>query len=162
MALALFAAGFLAANSLVNASQTWLPGDRLYGLKTAQEALALDLTASPARRASLHIQYAERRMLEAQALALEGNFDQLPATVADFSEHVARAVQEVRLAADGNPALGAELAAQLEQTLNGQAALVGLLAQVSPEPGSGQFRLLLSVSQEGLAGLEEVLRWDGG
>lgn len=162
LALALFAAGFLAASSLINASQTWIPGDQLYGLKTAQEKLVLDLTSGSARRASLHIQYAERRLLEAQALALEGRYDQLPEAVEDFSGHVDSAVMNVRLAASRDPALGAQLASQLERSLTDQSALVGLLAGAAPESSSRQLHLLLTVSQEGLASLEEFLLWDGG
>jgi Domain of unknown function (DUF5667) len=151
----LFLSGFLAANSLYAASPTWLPGDPTYFLKLAQEDLSLQLAASPARRASLHIEYAHRRMLEAQALVFEGRYDRLPLTVENFSGHVDSAVSEIRLAAARDPNQAAGLAGGFERTLAGQQDLFSLIASATPNPARLEFLHLMEVSRLGLADLQE-------
>jgi hypothetical protein len=157
----LFAAGFLVASLSIEASQTWLPGDPPYPLKSAQENLALILATSPAKKASLHTEYASRRLLEAQALAFEGRYDQLPATVANFSFQVEAALKASEMTAEINPARGVILATQLERVLRGQSGLVALLAGATPEPGCAEFHRMLDVSQNGLDVLQGLLQPQG-
>ncbi len=157
----LFAAGFLVASGLADAAQTWLPGDPTYFLKSAQEDLALGLATTPFRKASLHSEYANRRLLEAQALAFEGRYEQLPSTVADFSSHVEAALDETIQAAQDDPERGFILATRLKQVLDGQRELVALLASATPRSGSGEFGRVLQVSQTGLEALQDLLNPGG-
>jgi hypothetical protein len=153
----LLAAGFLVANRSLAASRTWLPGDPVYPLKSAQEAAALFFATNPAKKASLHAEFACRRLLEAQALTFEGRYDQLPGAVAGFSSQLEAAVLETQITAEDNPDRGAFLATQLEQALEGQAGLIQILATSTPQPGCDHLHQLLHVSQNGLDELQGLL-----
>ncbi len=156
LAILLFAMGFLTANGLVHASQTWLPGDWTYPLKLGQEQLELSFATTPARRASLHIQFAQRRIMEAQALVFEGRDAQIPATVDNFEKQVGLAVWELQLTSDQNSEQALRLAASMGQMLSSQTSMLGLLAGFTPQPTQAEFRQMLSISKYGLAALEEL------
>lgn len=162
LAFLLFACGFLAADGVVHASRTWLPGDPPYFIKTAQENLALRLSASSARRAALHIEYSRLRMLEAQALVLEGRYDRLPGTVVDFSEHVDLALGEIQRTAFADRKGGGQLAVQLQHALLAQHDLLAVLADASPPSARLEMQRLISISQSILVGLQELDSAMGG
>jgi len=67
-----------------------LPGDGLYGVKRGLEELSLALSASSAGDAALLLDFAERRMAEAQALIDIGREDDLPAALAGYERELDR------------------------------------------------------------------------
>lgn len=156
LAVLLFGTGFLTANGLVHASHTWLPGDWTYPIKIGQEQLELFFAATPARRASLHIEFAQRRIMEAQALVFEGRYAQIPATVDGFEKQVGQAVWELQLTADQNSEQARRLAGGMRQMLSSQISLIGLLADIPPQPTQAEFRQLLQISENGLAALKDL------
>ena len=154
LAVLLFGMGFLTANGLIHASQTWLPGDWAYPLKVGQEHVELFFAATPARRAGVHIEFAQQRLMEAQALVFEGRYDQIPATADDFEEQVGLAVGALQQTADQNSEQARRLAGGMGKMLSSQNNLLVLLAEATPQPTQGEFRRLLSISKNGLAALE--------
>jgi hypothetical protein len=136
---------------LSRASLNWMPGDFSYPLKTAIEDLAVLGSPTAAGDARLHIQYAHRRVLEAQALVLEGRYDDIPETVADFSRHVDRAVASVhRLARQDRPQ-AYRLALELERVLSQQTSMVVLLAGFTPESARPDFERVLTIAEGGVS-----------
>jgi hypothetical protein len=156
LAILLFSTGFLTADSLSAASQTWLPGDPPYPLKVTQERFSLALAVTPARRTSLHIEFARRRMFEAQALVFEGRYEQIPAAVDAFAGHIESALADLSDSVKVDVDQSQALTVRLEQTLSGQVGLVELLADITPSPHRQQLLRLLQVAESGLAELHAL------
>lgn len=147
----------LNAGRVSAASLNWLPGDVGYPVKLAMEGIALLATPSAAGDARLHIQFAQRRLLEAQALVLESRFDQIPATVANFGRHVRGAVAAVDQVARQDRSQAHDLALDLQRVLSKQTALVVLLSGFTPESARADFQHVLSIAEDGVSALQEVL-----
>jgi hypothetical protein len=159
MALAylLLVAMLLTAGRVSRASLNWMPGDIGYPVKTALEDAAVLASPTAAGDARLHIQLAHRRMLEAQALVLEGDFEHLPATVADFSRHVDGAVRSVHRVAQKDRGQAYHLALDLERVLSQQTPMVVLLSGFTPENARPDFQRVLIISESGISGVKQVL-----
>lgn len=72
------AVGTLAVSGIAAASGTAMPGDALYGLKRSQEAAQLQLSGSSAGKGQLYLDFASKRLEEAQSDTGDPNgFNQL-------------------------------------------------------------------------------------
>jgi hypothetical protein len=138
-----FAAIFLVfmlvgSSGIALASQNSLPGDTLYPVKIGLEQAALAVTTNSVDNTRLHIQFAQRRLLEIQSLALEGRYEQIPETVDGFEVQVNQAISDLdHLTADGideHRGAATTLAQSLNDTLREQVGIVGVLANSAPEP----------------------------
>jgi len=90
LALALALALIGSSIGVASAAAGSLPGDELYGVKRGLEELSLALSASSAGDAALLLDFAERRMAEAQALIDIGREDDVPAALAGYERELAR------------------------------------------------------------------------
>jgi len=86
LALALIGSGVGVANAAAGS----LPGDRLYGVKRGLEEVSLALSATRAGDATLLLNFAERRLAEAEALIDIGRDDDLPAALAGYERELGR------------------------------------------------------------------------
>jgi len=85
------------------ASQDALPGDTLYPVKTAVEQAEIAITTDAQTQAELHLELAQERAAEIQALAAEGRLDLIPETAEDMQLHLQQAEQLAQqLAQEGN------------------------------------------------------------
>jgi hypothetical protein len=148
---------FLNAGRVSTASLNWLPGDFVYPVKLAMEGIALLATPGAAGDARLHIQFAHRRLMEAQALVLENRFDQIPATVANFGRHVDGAVRAVDRVAGQDKGQAHDLALDLQRVLSKQTPMVILLSGFTPEDARADFQHVLSISADGVSAMQKVL-----
>ena len=155
--LLLFVTVFYTGRNLVRASNSWLPGDFLYPAKTVLEQVALILTFDPKEDGALHIEYAQRRILEAQALFFEDRYEEVPPTILNFGYHVSGAVLKVNQVAKRDPVKAREMARKLEGVLSGQTHLVLLMAGFSPAPTRVEFERAVQISEEGLIAVQNVL-----
>jgi len=73
------------------ASQDALPGDALYPVKTVVEQAELTFTTDPVTKAELHLEFAQERVAEMQALAAEGQLDRIPDVAVNMQEHLQKA-----------------------------------------------------------------------
>jgi Domain of unknown function (DUF5667) len=147
----------LCAGRISRASLTWLPGDIGYPLKTVMEDFAVFATPTAAGDARLHIEFAHRRTLEAQALVLEGRYEYIPATVANFSRQVDQAVGCVDRLAGKDRSQAYRLALELERVLNQQTPMVVLLSGFTPEGARPDFERVLTIAEGGLSDVQKVL-----
>lgn len=150
----------VSGRNIACALPTWLPGDWGYPLKTASEEATLALSLSPVGDARLHIDYAQRRLLEAQALVLENRHARLTGTVASFTQHAQNAVEKVNQLAPHNRAKAQELALRLQRVLQGQSDLVAILVGISPQPARADLEQVLLVSSESLSAMKDLLSPD--
>lgn len=106
----------LAGTSTVAASTDALPGDTLYGVKTASEEVQLKLTSSQEGKARLQARFAERRAWEMSKLAESGRTDGLRAVATRFGEHLAQ-LEELAARIEAADPASAERIATLRETL---------------------------------------------
>jgi hypothetical protein len=147
----------LSAGRVSRASLTWLPGDIGYPVKIAMENIAVLATPTAAGDARLHIQFAHRRLIEAQALVLEARYDQIPATVNNFAYHVGRAVRSVDRVARHDRGRAQSLALDLQHVLSKQTPLVVLLSGFTPEDARADFQNVLTIAENGISAMQRVL-----
>lgn len=143
--------------SLTRAIPTWLPGDQVYGLRTALEDVALTVASAPGPAARWRIELAQRRMLEVQGLAMEGRYEQIPATMDAFNRHVNAAVGEIYQLARYDKPEALYLARMLQVTVDSQNQVMNLLAQTCPEATRRQVETALLAAENDLATVREML-----
>lgn len=137
------ALGVLALSGISAASGSAMPGDRLYGLKRAQESAELALAASDASKGKLYLDYAAARLSEAKAVHL--NADLLTSTLADMDDETKRGVALLAADAVGHHDTGPlSLIAQFVQDQD--SAINGLLGEVGPNSPAARDRVLSSVT----------------
>jgi hypothetical protein len=91
LAVALIGSGVGVASAAAGS----LPGDRLYGVKRGLEEVSLALSPTRAGDATLLLDIAERRLVEAQALIESGRHGDLPAALAGYERALDRLLAQV-------------------------------------------------------------------
>ncbi|HEV2888804.1 MAG TPA: DUF5667 domain-containing protein [Frankiaceae bacterium] len=124
-------AGVLASGAGVAAASTAVPGDALYGLKTARERLQLAMSREGESRARLELHLARTRLGEAAELLREGDVHRAVTTLARADAALASA------AAQGGDAVDAEVAQELDRRV---VVLGGLLDGGLPETAADAAR----------------------
>ena len=114
------------------ASQWTIPGDTLYPVKTSLERVQLALSLSEARRAQLHIAFAERRLVEIQNLVMESRFEYLHSAVGAFESQAMQATSSLHSLDQKDAARAMQLASELKRIIGEQAAILPVLMQLSP------------------------------
>lgn len=126
----------LVGGGTVYAAEGTLPGDVLYVVKisineTAEEMLAF----SPAAKASVSVEFASRRIEEAEALAVQGKLTaDLSATLEErFAAHAERADLLASELEEDDPESAAEVRAQLRSSLSAHGAILAQLGDDSDD-----------------------------
>ena len=133
-----------------------------YPLKIAAEETRLFFTPDSAEKAYLHTEFASQRLVELQALVIEGRFEEIGATVSDYENHVEGAVQSVLLVSDYDVDQACKLAEMYRAATGVQVNLIFLLSGGAPDVARTQFERLRSASQNGDAELQEMLPSSSG
>lgn len=157
MVFVMFVVFFSAGSGIALTSQGSLPGETLYPVKTALENVSLALSLSGFRDARLHIEFAQRRILEVQSLVLEGRYENVPAVVAAFEKHIDQSVLLIHEIAAASPAQAKILATALQDTLSRQVTLMEVMAVIVPDHTKLAFERMQQTSNTGLAAANEIL-----
>lgn len=137
----------LGTGGVVMAAEGALPGDPLYGVKTAVENMRL--AVAPAEGdVSLHARFAERRLDEIEALVAADRLNEVSEAAAGYEEHVGQALRVLETVGDRDAGTHDELAAELVLTLARQSALLDLLAGEMPAQVAPVIQQAQSVSTE--------------
>ncbi len=88
LALAVLTGGTAAT---VYAADQAVPGDALYAVDLTVEQIQLALARDPATKAQLHLRFAEERVAEIQALALQGNTTAVAEAAQNLEQHLTAA-----------------------------------------------------------------------
>lgn len=146
LGLTLFIFGGAGATAL--ASQSALPGDALYPLKTSLEQTRVALARDAALQVQLHLRFAERRLDEITALISEGRFNDIDAATQEFENHIQQAIMALQTVANGDPQRAAELTTLISSALSRYAqTLGGLLGSVPPSVKPEVERAILASQQ---------------
>ncbi len=133
-AIATFLVIFLVVSTsgIAFASQWTIPGDTLYPVKTSLERVQLALSLSEARRAQLHIAFAERRLVEIQNLVIENRFEYLHSAVDAFEVQATAATRSLHSLSQSDSERARQLAGELKRIIGEQAAILPVLMQLAP------------------------------
>jgi cytoskeletal protein CcmA (bactofilin family) len=134
----------------VLASQSALPGDRLYPIKTSMEQTRSSFSRDAGDRAELYIEFAGRRLEEIELLIVEGRFRNVAPTTLEFEMHVQNALLEIDTVAAQDPERAAQLLARITQSLVRYANALSLM--VDDVPDSVRAEMLRALRAARLAG----------
>ena len=99
------------------ASQDAIPGDTLYPVKQVVEQAELAFTTDPVHKAERHLEFAQERVAEMQALAAEGRPELIPEAAQNMEEHLQAAEQLAEeMAQRGNIEAVGKIAAMMDAT----------------------------------------------
>lgn len=147
-----------AGGAMVASAQSAVPGDRLYGLKIAQENLSLATSLTKAGDARQRVRFTERRLVEIETLILEGRYPLLDDGVAALDEQIGLTIAALQALAGEDPAEAGRLAIQLQNVLREETqAITGLSAALPPE-SQGEIQEALEISRSGLLAAAEIGR----
>ncbi len=122
---------FTGGTGVAFASQNTVPGDSLYGVKIGLEDLTLALTPDQSRNALLNMQYADRRLVEIQALQKRGRPELVAVTLLNYQKHVEQATRVMDQVVQQNPARGTQIASVVQEKVASQLAMLDSLAKSS-------------------------------
>jgi hypothetical protein len=118
---------FSGAGELFSVAQNTIPGDQLYSVKRAGEAVSFGLTMDPIKKVELSIQYIDQRFAEVESLVDTGKVDYLRPALTDYNTGVQQSLsllQQVGQTKTGEKKiLAQQLAANLEEKADRLASL---------------------------------------
>jgi len=127
LAVALFGSAGITAH----ASQTALPGDRLYLLKTGLEQMQLRLSGNLSQQIDLSLSFASHRMDEMEHLIQAGRYSEALSAAQEFQTHLEKANVALNLLYNLSPTLAARHRAGFEaQTESFSARLSGMSSKM--------------------------------
>ncbi|MHB1417485.1 MAG: DUF5667 domain-containing protein [Chloroflexota bacterium] len=126
----------------VYASQDALPGDYLYGVKTAVEDVQLQLATTEQTRTQVHLDLAAKRLAEMERLAAQARFAETNRLATQYEQHLTQAGV---LTPEPNAAEGEAKIAQLQEQLQTHERV---LAQTSAKASGNAEPALAQLRQE--------------
>lgn len=144
VAAAMVVAGY---GVMLAAAQGALPGDVLYPVKTTDEAFRLAISPSAIDKAELHLNYAQNRANEIQALSSLGRFDRVPSVAADYEQEISKTVDELTQASRESPAQAAALLPQVENGIARSSEILTKARGALPEDTKTDVEHAISLSE---------------
>jgi hypothetical protein len=157
--LLMVAAALTSMGGVVLAADEALPGDRLYPIKLAVEDTRL-VILSDAGDAKLHLELAERRLAEIEALVDQGRYEETPATIGRYERHIAGATRAVNRIATYDSEAAGELVVLLDQVLYETDEALGELVAAAPPEYRSAFQTAADVSREYRVVLATLYPWE--
>lgn len=143
----------LILNSLVLSAQLSIPGDSLYSTKLTLEDIQLTLTFNQVEKADLYIQLSRERTTELVELALEGNYELIPAAASRMETEIIASLHALNNIADHYQAAERPMLSELRETLTNEIYVLNLLKSSSPPAAHQGIDLAIQTAQSGLMAL---------
>src|SRR2546421_1635627 len=132
LTLAAAATGVLLAAGAVSASANSLPDSPFYPIKGALEQVRGDLAFSPSDRLAFHLDLAQARLTEAEAMIARHRIDLADQALASMDQQFQDAANVIAAERQAVPALAADLQNRLQQAIEAHdRQLAGLQGEVS-------------------------------
>jgi hypothetical protein len=148
---------FGGASATAYASQSALPGDALYPIKTGLELTQISLANDAYLEAQLHLEFAQRRMNEIKELLLQGRSSDVEFASSEFEYYIQQAMEATQTVIAADPERGAELSKLVSQALLDYAvALKSVLLNV-PDAVKPAVEKALLISEDGVGDEIEVI-----
>lgn len=146
----------IGSNSIALAAKYTIPGDGLYPFKLMQERVQLAFSFSASGDANLHIEFAQRRLVELQGVLLEGRYDYVPQLVASYQDHVAHAVQYVEVVSRQDPGQALVLITQLKEVFSKEAVALSGFVSIVPENVQTSLDQILEITSNAGVTVDEI------
>jgi len=146
---------FGGASATAYASQSALPGDALYPLKTSLEQTQAALARDAYSQAQIYMQFAQKRLDEIGDLIQEGRYSDVKIASGEFEYQIQQAIVALQTVMEGDPERGAVLSQEISKALLDYALTLKTVLVNIPDPvkPSVEKALLVSESEAG-EGLE--------
>ncbi|MFC1923314.1 DUF5667 domain-containing protein [Chloroflexota bacterium] len=148
---------FGGASATAYASQSALPGDGLYPVKTRLELAQIALESDDYSETQLHLLFAQKRMDEINALLLHGRSEDVEIATSEFEHHIQEAFENLGIVMANDPELGIELTKQISQALLDYAISLKTTLLNSPDPIKPAVESAFLISQDGVGEEYEVI-----
>ena len=148
---------FGGASATAYASQSALPGDALYPVKTSLELTQISLANDAYLRAQLHLEFAQRRMNEITELLLQGRNTDVVFAASEFEVYIQKAMEATQIVLLSDPERGAELSRLVSQALLEYAVALKSVLVNAPEVIKPAVEKALLVSQDGVGDEIEIV-----
>ncbi len=148
---------FGGASATAYASQSALPGDALYPLKTSLEQTQVALARDAYSQAQIYMQFAQKRLDEIGDLLKEGRYSDVEVASGEFEYHIQQAIVALQTVMEGDAGRGAVLSQEISHALLDYALTLKTVLVNIPDPvkPSVEKALLVSESEAG-EGLEFI------
>ncbi len=140
-------------NSTVLTARLSIPGDPLYGAKLVIEDMRLAFTFDPVKKTDLHIQFSRERVLEFTELVMEGEYEQLPASVLRMEREIITSLRSLNGVPSGEITRNHQLVSNFKETLSNEIVILNVLKTTSPTNAYPQIVLAINTVQSGLFAL---------
>jgi hypothetical protein len=140
-------------NRLALAASYTIPGDMLYPVKVTHENVRIFFSFTQEGDLALHTDFARQRLVEIEALVLEGRYNFIPATVDGYHKQISLALAALFKLVDRQTQRVEQLASQLYQVMAVESQVLGGIYELAPNEVRSD---LIRVRQISQAGIEEM------
>lgn len=148
---------FGGASATAYASQSALPGDALYPVKTSLEETQISLANDAYLKAQLNLEFAQRRMNEITELLQQGRNSDVEFAASEFEAYIQKAMEATQFVLAGDPERGAELSRLVSQALLDYAVALKSVLVNAPEVVKPAVEKALLISQDGAGDEIEIV-----
>ncbi len=147
---------FGGASATAYASQSALPGDALYPVKTSLEQTQINLANDAYNQALLHLEFAQRRLNEIKELLAQGRTNDVEFASNEFEHYIQEAMKASQIVQAADSERGAELNKLVSQALLDYASALKSVLIAAPEAVKPVVEKALLASQDGAGDEVEV------
>ncbi len=147
---------FGGASATAFASQSALPGDALYPVKTGLEQTRISLANDAYNRAQLYLSFAQRRLDEITELLSQGRTNDIEFASGEFENFIREAMLQAQIVQAADPVRGAELNKLVSQALLDYASALKSVLVTAPESVKPVVEKALLASQDGAGDEVEI------
>ena len=147
---------FGGASATAYASQSALPGDALYPVKTSLEQTQITLANDANNQAQLHLDFAQRRLNEIKELLSQGRTNDVEFASSEFEHYIQEAMQAAQIVQAADPVRGAELNKLVSQALLDYAGALKSVLVSAPAVVKPVVEKALLASQDGAGDEVEI------
>ena len=140
---------FGGASATAYASQSALPGDALYPVKTSLEQTQINLANDAYNQAQLHLEFAQRRLNEIKELLAQGRTNDVEFASNEFEHYIQEAMKASQIVQAADAARGAEISKLVSQALLDYASALKSVLIAAPDAVKPTVERALLASQDG-------------
>jgi hypothetical protein len=155
--IVVFVMVFGGVSATAYASQSALPGDALYPVKTSLEVTQISLANDAYLKAQLNLEFAQRRMNEINELLQQGRNSDVEFAASEFEAYIQKAMEATQFVLAGDPERGAELSRLVSQALLDYAVALKSVLVNAPEVVKPAVEKALLISQDGAGDEIEIV-----
>jgi hypothetical protein len=138
------------------AAQSILPGEALYPVKIMLEQAQLALTTDKIRQSRLHLDFANRRLSEAEELSRLKRFEQIPPILDEYGRQVDHALSILQTQAQSHQQEMFPLTQELQLRLAQNIQQLTALEHTLPPQASSAARQALGISSAAAQSLQQI------